>query len=98
MGVPRVKVTFTGTTEPHPHPSPSPSPYLYPPPPPPPPLPLLYPLALNPIPNPTPNQVTFTLHKENLLKVSATYEQGHRTRNLILKDRTSVRGLHVNVG
>ena len=43
-------------------------------------------------------KVTFTLHKENLLKVSATYEQGHRTRNLILKDRTSVRGLHVNAG
>lgn len=43
-------------------------------------------------------KVTFTLHKENLLKVSATYEQGHRTRNLILKDRNSVRGLLINVG
>jgi len=43
-------------------------------------------------------KVTFTLHKENLLKVSATYEQGHRTRNLILKDRHSVRGLLVNIG
>jgi hypothetical protein len=30
--------------------------------------------------------------------VSATYEQGHRTRNLILKDRNSVRGLLINVG
>ena len=38
-------------------------------------------------------RVTFTLLKEQLLKVSATYEQGHRTRNLVLNDRRSVRGL-----
>ena len=38
-------------------------------------------------------KVTFMLLNEQLLKVSATYEQGHRTRNLILKDRRSVRDL-----
>ena len=37
--------------------------------------------------------VTFRLIKENLLKVTATYEQGHRTRQLVVQDRRSIRDM-----
>ena len=39
--------------------------------------------------------VTFKLIKEQLLKVSATYEQGHQTRQLVIRDKKSLRTLNV---
>ena len=39
--------------------------------------------------------VSFKLVKEQLLKVSVTYEQGHQTRQLVIRDKKSLRRLNV---